>query len=168
MKKIFYGRTGKWVRRCILFVLDMVFVFISVQIAIGLRYEGNVTRSMYATIMGLMPEILAVYAACSVIGGVYDLMWRYAGAGEIMRLAVVYIVSMTVTLVLNRVIPWYISRPILVMTAMCMLVLVASTRFMWKLVREFARSRGSGDQTRRILIVGAGEGGVYACLLYTS
>lgn len=162
MKKIFYGRTGKWVRRCILFVLDMVFVFISVQIAIGLRYEGNVTRSMYATIMGLMPEILAVYAACSVIGGVYDLMWRYAGAGEIMRLAVVYIVSMTVTLVLNRVIPWYISRPILVMTAMCMLVLVASTRFMWKLVREFARSRGSGDQTRRILIVGAGEGGVYA------
>ena len=162
MKSIFYGRTGKWVRRGILFLLDMLFVYLSVQIAILMRYDGRATPSMYGRIMGLMPEIWGVYALCSLIGGVYEMIWRYAGASEILRLALVYVASSGITLLLNRVVPWQISRPILMMTGICMLVLVAASRFMWKLAREFVRSKKSGAQTSRILIVGAGEGGVYA------
>ena len=162
MKGIFYGRTGKWVRRCLLFLMDMLFVYLSVQIAVLMRYDGKVSTSMYAQIMRLTPEILGVYAVCSLIGGVYDMIWRYAGAGEVIRLALVYAVSAGLTLLLNRVVPWRISRPILMMTGLWMLVLVAASRFAWKLLREFVRSKQSGEQTRRVLIVGAGEGGVYA------
>ena len=162
MKEIFNGRTGKWVRRSLLFLMDMLFVYLSIQIAVLMRYDGHVSASMYAQIMRLTPEILGVYAVCSLIGGVYEMIWRYAGAAEVIRLALVYMVSSGLTLLLNRIVPWRISRPILMMTGLCMLVLVAASRFSWKLLREFVRSKRSGEQTRRVLIVGAGEGGVYA------
>ena len=162
MKEIFNGRTGKWVRRSLLFLMDMLFVYLSIQIAVLMRYDGHVSASMYAQIMRLTPEILGVYAVCSLIGGVYEMIWRYAGAAEVIRLALVYVVSSGLTLLLNRIVPWRISRPILMMTGLCMLVLVAASRFSWKLLREFVRSKRSGEQTRRVLIVGAGEGGVYA------
>ena len=162
MKEIFNGRTGKWVRRSLLFLMDMLFVYLSIQIAVLMRYDGHASASMYAQIMRLTPEILGVYAVCSLIGGVYEMIWRYAGAAEVIRLALVYMVSSGLTLLLNRIVPWRISRPILMMTGLCMLVLVAASRFSWKLLREFVRSKRSGEQTRRVLIVGAGEGGVYA------
>lgn len=163
MKTIFFGRTGKWVRRGILFLLDMMFVYLSLQVAILMRYDGNVAPSMYARITGYLPEMMGVYAVCSLIGGVYEMMWRYAGAGEIMRLTIVYAVAAGCTLALNALVPWYVSRPVLMMTGICMLVLVAASRFTWKLVREFFRAKRSGEKhAGRILIVGAGEGGVYA------
>lgn len=162
MKQFFYGRTGKWVRRLLLFLLDMLFVCFSLQLAIAMRYEGAVSASMYGRLMSLLPEIIAVYAAVSIIGGVYDMIWRYAGAAEIMRLALVYALAAGVTLLLNRIVPWYVSRPVLVMTGMCMMLLVSAARFAYKLLREFFRARNSGENSDRILIVGAGEGGVYA------
>lgn len=162
MKQFFYGRTGKWVRRLLLFLLDMLFVCFSLHLAIAMRYEGAVSASMYGRLMSLLPEIIAVYAAVSIIGGVYDMIWRYAGAAEIMRLVLVYALAAGVTLLLNRIVPWYVSRPVLVMTGMCMMLLVSAARFAYKLLREFFRARNSGENSDRILIVGAGEGGVYA------
>ena len=43
-----------------------------------------------------------------------------------------------------------------------LLLAVAVSRFSWKLLREFLRARQNADGSARILIVGAGEGGVYA------
>jgi len=162
MKNLFYGHTGKWVRRAVLFLLDLLFVFVALNAALMMRYDGRVTPSMYARVMMLFPQILLTYAVCSVIGGVYDMIWRYAGAREIVRLSAVYMVSALATLFLNLIVQWRISRPVLVMTGMIMLLLVTASRFAWKLVWEAHRSRRSGEQIGRILIVGAGEGGVYA------
>ncbi len=162
MKNLIYGRSGRWVRRSMLFVLDVLFMFLSFQAAIALRYEGNVTQSMYGRLMGILPELLGVYALCSIIGGVYDMVWRYAGSTELLRLSAVHFFAMGATLALNRLVPWKVSRPILVMTGMCGLILVAASRFSWKLIREKVRAHRVGEKNSRILIVGAGEGGVYA------
>ncbi len=161
MKNRFYGRSGQWFRRCILFLMDMVFVYASLQAAIGLRYDGRVPPLLYARMMDVFPEILGVYAICSIVGGVYDMIWRYAGATELARLTTVYAASAAITLALNHLVPWKISRPVLVMTGLCQLVLVATSRFTWKRVREKLKSR-TAEKSSRILIVGAGEGGVYA------
>lgn len=145
-----------------LFLLDILFVCLSFQAAIALRYEGNVTQSMYSKLMGILPELMGVYAICSIAGGVYDMVWRYAGSTELLRLSTVHFFAMGVTLALNRLVPWKVSRPILVMTGMCGLILVAASRFSWKLLRDKVRAHRVGEKNSRILIVGAGEGGVYA------
>ena len=90
------------------------------------------------------------------------MIWRYAGAAEFARLAVVYLISTAAILALNRLAAWRISRPILAMTGVIALLAVAVSRFSWKLLREFFRARQNADGSARILIVGAGEGGVYA------
>lgn len=161
MKTIFYGKTGKWLRRGLLFVLDLFFVYISLELAILMRYEGAVSFRMYHKIMSCLPVILLCYAVCSVIGGVYEMIWRYASGREILRLAIVYAVSTCLTFLMNRLVKWQISRAILGMTGLIMLVLVVATRFAWKQLRELAKG-APHPQKARILIVGAGEGGAYA------
>ncbi len=161
MKSLFYGRSGKWIRRGALILLDMAFVFLAVYCSMLLRFDGHITKMQYGYTMRWMPAIIAVYAICSVAGGVYDMMWRYAGGPEFFRLAMVYGASCLITLLLNTVINWHISRPVLVMTAIIMLILVVSSRFIWRWLRGAFTRDGKKRQTR-ILIVGAGEGGAYA------
>lgn len=161
MKSLFYGRSGKWIRRVALILLDLVFVFVAAYLSLLLRFDGRITKLQYGYVTRWMPAIMAVYAACSILGGVYDMMWRYAGAPEFFRLAVAYGASCLITLLLNTLINWHISRPVLVMTAIIMLILVVSSRFAWRWLRSAFSRDGRKGQTR-ILIVGAGEGGAYA------
>ncbi len=161
MKSLFYGKTGKWLRRGLQLAVDLLLLYLAIQLAVYMRYDGNVGRRMYGQIMKLVPVIMAVYVACSIVGGVYDMIWRYASGREIMRLTVVYAIAGATTLVLNQLVPWHISRPILGMIALIMMVLMVAERFIWKRLRELVS--GSGRTSRkRILIVGAGEGGAYA------
>lgn len=161
MKAIFYGRTGKWIRKGLFFLLDLFFVYVSVELAILMRYEGMVSRSMYARIMGRLPWIMLIYAVCGMLGGIYEMMWRYAGSREILRLTIIYSVAAVISIGLSTILKWRISRAILGMTAMFMLLLLAASRFAWKQLHELLKQPGKARKAR-ILIVGAGEGGAYA------
>ena len=162
MDSILKGHAGKWIRRCVLFILDLCLIYLSLRVAILMRYENHVSAGTLKNIYSAVPQLLLVFGACSVVGGVYDMIWRYAGAAEFARLAVVYLISTAAILALNRLAVWRISRPILAMTGVIALLAVAVSRFSWKLLREFLRARQNADGSARILIVGAGEGGVYA------
>ena len=162
MDSILKGHAGKWIRRCVLFILDLCLIYLSLRIAILMRYENHVSAGTLRNIYSAVPQLLLVFGACSIVGGVYDMIWRYAGAAEFARLAVVYLISTAAILALNRLAAWRISRPILAMTGVISLLAVAVSRFSWKLLREFFRARQNADGSARILIVGAGEGGVYA------
>ena len=162
MDSILKGHAGKWIRRCVLFILDLCLIYLSLRVAILMRYENHVSAGTLRNIYSAVPQLLLVFGACSIVGGVYDMIWRYAGAAEFARLAVVYLISTAAILALNRLAAWRISRPILAMTGVIALLAVAVSRFSWKLLREFFRARQNADGSARILIVGAGEGGVYA------
>ena len=166
MDSILKGHAGKWIRRCVLFILDLCLIYLSLRVAILMRYENHVSAGTLKNIYSAVPQLLLVFGACSVVGGVYDMIWRYAGAAEFARLAVVYLISTAAILALNRLAAWRISRPILAMTGVIALLAVAVSRFSWKLLREFLRARQNADGSARILIVGAGEGGVYAARIY--
>ena len=161
MKAVFYGRTGKWIRRTMWFLLDLLIVYASIQFSVWLRYDGAVNPGMYRRIQGVVPMILACYAAASIVGQVYDMLWRYAGAREMLRIAAVYLVGCLLTLLWHVTGRWRISRPILVMTALLAMVLVIAARFLGRQAQELLR-RNKRPRRARILIVGAGEGGAYA------
>ena len=161
MKAIFYGRTGKWIRRCMLFLLDLLLVIIAVELAILMRYEGAISARMHLRIIQCLPAIILCYAVCGVLGGIYEMIWRYASGREVLRLAVIYILAACMTFLLNRLLLWRISRAVLGLTAVFMLMLVVATRFAWKQFRDIM-TKTSAPRKARILIVGAGEGGAYA------
>ena len=161
MKSILYGRSGKWVRRGLLILLDLCFVFISAYLAMLLRFDGRIPQLQYAHVTRALPIIMVIYAACSILCGVYDVIWRFAGGPEFFRLAAGYAAAGVATLVVENALHWHISRPVLMLTPILMLILVVASRFTWRWLRG-TFSRDGGKRRARILIVGAGEGGAYA------
>ncbi|MCQ2437822.1 MAG: polysaccharide biosynthesis protein, partial [Clostridia bacterium] len=144
-------------------MLDFAFVILAMMAAIALRYENNVMLWMhhYHT-RTVLWQIVGVHMFVGILAGVYGMVWRYAGATEIARLVVTYGFSTLITLLLNQFVPWHMSRPILVITGICVMMFVIMSRFTYKLVREWMKSRVNNGNDARVLIVGAGEGGVYA------
>jgi len=161
MKSILYGRSGKWVRRGLLLLLDLCFVFLAAYISLLLRFDGRFPRQQFDYTVQCMPVIMAIYAMCSILSGLYDMMWRFAGGPEFFRLTIAYGAAGVATLVVESLLHWHISRPVLVMTPIIMLILVVASRFAWRWLREVT-SRDGSKRKARILIVGAGEGGAYA------
>ena len=161
MKSILYGKSGKWVRRALLFLADLGFVCLSVYLALLLRFDGRISRLQFARAVNAIPYIMAVYGACGILFGIYEMLWRFAAGPEFFRLSMAYATAGLITLLLNQLPGWHISRPVLVMTAMIMLILVAASRLTWRWLRNALSSDGKRRQAR-ILIVGAGEGGAYA------
>ena len=161
MKSIFYGKSGKRMRQLALILVDLGFVYLSVRIALLLRFDGVVPQTQLARAMKWLPAIMAVYAVSSIVSGLYDMIWRFAGGPEFFRLGTAYAVAGVVTLLLENALHWRMSRAVLVMTAVSMLILVVASRFSWRWLRNTLTRDGRKRQTR-ILIVGAGEGGAYA------
>lgn len=158
----------KWGRRAILFLLDIVLVFIALRLAVALRYDGSRSAEyikMNAKVVPLTPLIISIYMAFLVAGGTYVSMWRYAGTKDLARLVTVSAAAAVLMVVLNYLFRWYISRAILLYMGMCVAAFVGGSRFFWKLARETMLSR-KGKGGSRILIVGAGDGGIYAAKLY--
>ena len=161
MKSLLYGKSGKWIRRGALMIVDLCMVCLSLYLSLLLRFDGAVPLLQVRNIRRGLVWILAIYETCGVLSGVYDVIWRYATAQDLFRLTTGYAAAGILTLLLNMIINWHISRPVLVMTAIIMLILVVISRFTWRWVRT-ALSRDGRKRKARILIVGAGEGGAYA------
>jgi len=160
MKSIIYGKRGLILRSIGQLVLDMVLVYLALRLSVLMRYEGAVTRRIFSRIMRQVPLILTCYGLTSLASGVYSMIWKYASGRELFRLSATYAAAGGITLVLNRLLVWQISRPVLGMTAVFGLILVVSTRYSWRMARE--KMRSDAPRKVRILIVGAGEGGAYA------
>lgn len=157
----------KWLRRTVLFLLDIALVYIALRLSASLRYDGSHSAEyikMNAKIVPLEPLFVGIYMIALILGGTYVSMWRYAGTRELARLVTASAAGAVLLVVLNYVFRWYISRAILLFSGMCVAALVGGSRFFWKMTREalLSRKRKAGG---RILIVGAGDSGIYAARL---
>jgi FlaA1/EpsC-like NDP-sugar epimerase len=157
----------RWLRRGVMFLLDIVLVYIAIRLSIALRYDGS-SRSpeyiaMYKKITPLLPLYISVYMGFLILGGTYVSMWRYAGTKELARLVVVSAAGALVLVTLNYLFQWRISRAILLFSGMCVAAFVGGSRFTWKLAREARLSRRRNGA--RILIVGASDSGIYVAKL---
>ena len=119
---------------------------------------------MIRKVRPLIPYFTALYMALLVAGRTYVSKWRYAGARELARLVAVCAVGALITIGLNYAFHWCISRMVLAMAGMFVAAFVGGSRFMWKICREALLARRFKSD-ERVLIVGAGEAGVYAAKL---
>ena len=160
MKAYLSGKQELWLRRIGQFILDILLIYLAFRLAIFMRYEGAVTPRIFRRIMRQMPVIVATYALSGVIGGIYSMIWRYASGRELFRFTLTYAIACCITLACNRLLGWHISRPVLGMTGIFALIIAVGTRYLWRMLKEHRRT--AAPRKARILIVGAGEGGVYA------
>ena len=78
-------------RRALLVLLDAAIVAFSFYFALLLRADGAVEAVWWphnrALLYENLPWIVAVYIVCFLAGGLYSVLWKYAGERDLIRLA---------------------------------------------------------------------------------
>ncbi len=159
-------------RRLLLFVADAWIVAFSFYLGLLLRADGEPNEQWWPHNLALLyrnlPWIVAVYMAVFLVGGLYSILWKYAGVRDMMRLVGMVGISTALVYVGNR----FFIHGVLFNSANCIasiliLLFVGGIRLAWRLFlsHPFGSAwRGSGehDPNTPLMIVGAGDGGAWA------
>ena len=162
MKNLLGNSNSLRIRRCVLILLDLALLYIAVELAVVLRYDGAISPSMRMKLDQRIPLLMVLYTGALIVGGVYHMMWRYAGGRELFRLMFLCAAATAMVLLCNRVFAWRMPRSLFSLIGIFDFLLVGGSRFGWKICREAYFARRSDPEHNRVLIVGAGEGGAYA------
>ena len=110
MKNLLGNSNSLRIRRCVLILLDLALLYIAVELAVVLRYDGAISPSMRMKLDQRIPLLMLFYTGALMVGGVYHMMWRYAGARELFRLMFLCAAATGAVLVCNRVFAWKMPR----------------------------------------------------------
>lgn len=152
---------NRWMRRIAMAVMDVMLLIVSVYASMELRFEMFIPVHHMQTMLRALPMVVAVYMACYVVGGIYKIMWRYAGVRDIARLCVLSAIGCGVTLAFNQFMSLGLFRSVLLLVPILSVIAIGGSRMLW---RVFSKDRISGDlgDAMPVMIVGAGEAGAYA------
>lgn len=153
----------RWKRGGYLVVLDVLFVNLSFILALFLRFDGVPAVYWQAYLTTLLPST-AVRILSHYFFGLYRRAWRYASVQE----ALAIVGAVTVGTFFNVVLTlfWFQStmpRSIVVLDWSLCMALVGGSRFLFRVwAQREGMPDGPKEPVKRVLIVGAGDGGVLA------
>ena len=172
MKKQTQNTPQVLLRRAVLVLLDAAIVAFSFYFALLLRADGAVEAAWWphnrAILYANLPWIVAVYLLGFLGGGLYSVLWKYAGERDLLRLAGMIAVPTAAVYAVNRLcIHGVLFNSANCMAAVLIFLLVGGSRLAWRLflnhpLGEQLRGKAKNDPNRPVLIVGAGEAGAWA------
>jgi len=154
-------RENKWLRRISLCILDIALVLSCIYISMELRFEMYIPYNHAQTMMEALPVLIAVYMCCYFFGGIYQIMWRYAGVRDVARLCVLSAIACGISLAANSFFHLGLFRGVLIMLPFFAMIAVGGVRMIWRVLSKDRIPGGLGD-AMPVMIVGAGEAGAYA------
>ena len=159
-------KTVVWLRKVVLAALDGMLVLFSIGLGVLLRYESDLGAMRTVLMLDRLFLIVMLYLVGFAAGGIYQTMWRYAGFLEMFRLALVTALCTLVSLLINEVLFWHLSRAVLMLTGLMTLMLSGGMRYFWRRW-YFNLEKGNGNKNEQgaVMIVGAGFAGSYALTL---
>ena len=174
-------------RRILLMLLDCGLIVFCYYLAILLRFDGEdsivpaaVLRAEVIRAMApMLPYVLVIYMVVFWFGGLYEIMWEYAGMRDLARLTCLSGLATGFILLFDLI---FRTRPIsgtvLILGAVFNTAAVAGVRFLWRFVRTATRLRKDNRAKQKsnaaprdatpLLIVGAGNAGDWAVNLCKS
>ena len=156
-----FFQKGMWRRKIGMFVMDLSLITLSIYLSMELRFEMSVPAAHANTMQQSIPLVLAIYMLCYAIGGIYNIMWRYAGVRDVSRLTMLSGIACGLTLAANQFMALGLFRGVLILIAMLGTITVGGSRVLYRLLSKDRIPGGLGD-AMPVMIVGAGEAGAYA------
>ena len=98
---------------------------------------------------------------CYAIGGIYQIMWRYAGVRDAARLSLLSAIACGLTLAANQFFGLGLFRSVLILIPLIGTIAIGGCRMLWRVLSKDRIPGGLGD-AMPVMIVGAGEAGAYA------
>jgi len=147
------------------FILDVLAWSAAAALALILRAylqdERNISEAVQNILYRVLPIVAVVQAVTGYIVGIYRRRWRYGSFDEVKGL--ILSASITTSLLLtirftDRSVDAF-PRSAIIAGGILGLFFTGASRYTWRLIREQLR-RPSEQTAKKILIYGAGEGGI--------
>ena len=119
-------KNNAWFRKAGMALLDIVLIVLSVYLSMELRFEMYIPSRHMETMYAAMPMVVVVYMACYVLGGIYQIMWRYAGVRDVARLCLLSAIACGVTLALNQFLTLGLFRGVLILIALMATIVIGA------------------------------------------
>ena len=147
------------------FILDILAWVLAVTIALVMRSylqaAPDIGKIVKDSLIRVLPMVSLVQAVTGYIVGIYRRRWRYGSFDEVKGL----ILSSLITTIILWVIRFFdtsvdaFPRSAIIAGGILGLFFTAASRYSWRLIREQLR-RPSAQNSTKLLIYGAGEGGI--------
>lgn len=154
-------------RRVALMLLDCGLIILCYWLAIMLRFDSGDAYRRTEIVSAMLPMlyfVLPIYMIVFWFGGLYEIMWEYAGMRDLARLTCLSGLATGLIMLFDLI---YRNRPIsgtvLIFGAVLNTAAIAGVRFIWRFIKVIKDNSGSRpkDETP-LLIVGAGNAGAWA------
>lgn len=133
---------------------------VAIVLATLLRYDFAYEDLNWARLLLLIPIAIAIHVVVGTAGGLYLGRWRFGSFEEVAALTRCVVVATVSIAFVNRFLFDYLIPVSATILAGCLaLLFMAGARYTWRLVLE-RRMRPSEDTAVRVLVFGAGEGGL--------
>lgn len=150
-------------RIVVVLAFNIMIVTGSFYMAFLLRFDLAFPTQYIKVFFDLIPFVLLIKITTFGVCGLYNGMWRYLNAKDLVMIAQANIVAMVFLAGLE----WWLSRfqgfprSVIVLDAMICIFLMAGIRILTRFAREyFSSKRPRRNIGKRILIVGAGDAGL--------
>ena len=147
------------------FVLDVLAWVLAVTIALVMRSylqaAPDISKIVKDTLIRVLPMVSVVQAVTGYIVGIYRRRWRYGSFDEVKGLILLALIT-TIILWVIRFFDTSVDafpRSAIVAGGILGLFFTAASRYSWRLIREQLR-RPSAQNSTKLIIYGAGEGGI--------
>ena len=148
-------------RKVGMFILDIMLICVTIYVSMELRFEMQIPYRHAQTMLQSVPLVLIIYMATYVLGGVYRIMWRYAGVHDVARLSFLSFIACGLTLACNSFMNLELFRGVLVFIGLIGTIAIGGSRILYRVFHRDRVPGGLGD-AMPVMIVGAGEAGAYA------
>lgn len=133
---------------------------VAIVVATLLRYDFAYQDIGWARLALLIPIAVVIHVVVGTAGGLYLGRWRFGSFEEVAALTRCVVVATVSIAFVNRFLFDYLIPVSATILAGCIALLcMAGARYTWRLVLE-KRMRPSEDTAVRVLVFGAGEGGL--------
>jgi FlaA1/EpsC-like NDP-sugar epimerase len=160
---IFIQRFQRY-RLIITFLLTALIISASLLLAYAVRFDLTIPSMYRGRIAELLPAVIAIKLATFWFFGAFRGWWRYVSMPDLVQIvkanllgSLIFVVYAVLVYRLNL-----IPRSVLVLDGIFCFLLVGGIRFTTRMIREtyhpWRQLRDSG-QTKRVLVVGAGDAG---------
>ena len=154
-------------RRILLMLLDCGLIVFCYWLAVMLRFDSGEAYQRAEVLRAMAPMLyyaLPIYMIVFWFGGLYEIMWEYAGMRDLARLTCLSGLATGLIMLFDL---FYRSRPIsgsvLIFGAVFNTAAIAGVRFLWRLIKTVRGARAHRPESRTpLLIVGAGNAGAWA------
>ncbi len=147
-------------RRLLEIVLDLVLLYVAYSGAYLLRFEGTIPPALVQRISQSLPVVISIKLTLFYALGIYRGDWRYVGLLDLLtliRASIVASLACVAVLYLWTGLLGY-SRSVFVIDWVLTVGLLSAMRVSIRMLQEFFAS--CGGRGKRVLIFGAGQGGV--------